>query len=521
MANDSSSDALTALSPLDGRYHQKTALLRPYFSEFALMRTRVEVEVAWLVHLSAQEEIAEVPAFSAADQQFLSALAGDFSLTQANRIKAIEAETNHDLKAVEYFLKEAVQGRKPLAAVGEFIHFACTSEDINNLAFALMLKRAREQVVAPQMQGLIVELRALATAWADQPMLARTHGQPASPTTVGKELANVAQRLERALADLTGQRIFGKFNGATGNFNAHLAAYPEVHWPAIAESFVTGLKLEYQPLTTQVEPHDYIAALCHALCRFNTIVIDLDRDLWGYIALGYFRQKAAAGEVGSSTMPHKINPIDFENAEGNLGVANALLQHFAAKLPISRWQRDLSDSTVLRNLGVAIGHGLLAVESTVKGLRKLELNPARLEHDLDHNWEVLAEAIQTLMRRYGVPQPYEKLKALTRGAHGINRESLAAFIDTLAIPPAAKQRLLALRPASYTGYAATAAAQGPNACLCCRKNIPTDQPRACPLCRHVFQGNGWDGIDAHWRARHEEAMPYATFWHTLCDRHRS
>ena len=458
MANDPLPlNALTALSPLDGRYHRQTARLRPCFSEFALMRARVEVETEWLIHLSEAEGIAEVPGFAAAEKKFLRALARDFSMEDADRIKAIEATTNHDLKAVEYFLKEATGARKALAAVCEFIHFACTSEDINNLAWALLLKRAREEIMVPQMQSLIEGLRALAEAHAGQPMLARTHGQPASPTTVGKEFANFAHRLEGGLGDFAGQRIFGKFNGATGNFNAHLAAYPDLPWPAIAEAFVTRLGLTYQPMTTQIEPHDYIAGLCHGLCRFNTIVIDLTRDLWGYIALGYFRQKAVAGEVGSSTMPHKINPIDFENAEGNLGLSNALLTHFAAKLPVSRWQRDLSDSTVLRSLGVAICHSVLAMESTLRGLSKLTPDPQRLHHDLDENWEVLAEPIQTVMRRYGVEQPYEKLKALTRGNRGINRESLAAFIATLDIPEAAKRQLLAMTPASYTGYAEAAA----------------------------------------------------------------
>lgn len=453
-------DALTALSPLDGRYHQKTARLRHHFSEFALMRARVEVEVEWLIHLSEQSGIEEVPAFTAADEKFLRAMVCDFSTQHAAQIKAIEATTNHDIKAVEYFLKESIQQNKSLSAghdtVAEFIHFACTSEDINNLAYGLMLKRAQAQVIVPQMNALIEQVRSLSRAWAEQPMLARTHGQPASPTTVGKEFANFAARLESNLGALTKQRIFGKFNGASGNFNAHLAAYPDLDWRTIAAAFVARLGLEYQPMTTQIEPHDYIAALCHALCRFNTIVIDLDRDMWGYIALGYFSQKIIAGEVGSSTMPHKVNPIDFENSEGNLGVANALLEHFAAKLPISRWQRDLSDSTVLRNLGVAIGHSMLALESTLKGLSKLKLNPPRLAHDLAQNWEVLAEPIQTVMRRYGIAQPYEKLKALTRGKHGINRESLKTFIDTLEIPESAKQRLREMTPATYIGNAVQA-----------------------------------------------------------------
>ncbi len=460
VANDSLPlTALTALSPLDGRYHRKTAPLRIYFSEFALIRARVEVEVEWFIHLSEQPEIVEIPEFSAADKLFLRALAGDFSPADADRVKAIEADTNHDVKAVEYFLKEAIHGHESLVAAREFIHFACTSEDINNLACAITLKRAREEVLVPQMRKMTAQIRRLSRKYADQPMLARTHGQPASPTTMGKELANFAHRLDRSLKKIARQQMFGKFNGATGNFNAHLAAYPQLDWPAIATAFVTGLGLIYQPMTTQIEPHDYLAELCHGLARFNTILIDLTRDLWGYISLGYFRQKTVSGEVGSSAMPHKVNPIDFENAEGNLGVSNALLQHFAAKLPISRWQRDLSDSTVLRNLGVAVGHGMLAVESTLKGLSKLELDAERLQHDLDHSWEVLAEPIQTVMRRYGIEQPYEKLKAFTRGAQGIDRESLRAFIETLAIPDEAKQRLLAMTPADYTGRAGIAAKQ--------------------------------------------------------------
>ncbi len=460
MANESLSlSALTALSPLDGRYHRKGACLRPYFSEFALVRARVEVEVEWFIYLSEQRGIEELPAFSVVDKKFLRALASEFSLQDAGEVKAIEATTNHDVKAVEYFLKERVRGRKGLAGHCEFIHFACTSEDINNLAYALLLKRAGEDVIAPQMRALSERVRDLASAYAGQPMLARTHGQPASPTTMGKEFANVAHRLERAAGDFVAQPILGKINGASGNFNAHLAAYPELDWPAIAAAFVARLGLVYQPLTTQIEPHDYIAALCHALCRFNTILLDLDRDLWGYISLGYFRQKALAGEVGSSAMPHKVNPIDFENSEGNLGLANALLQHFAATLPLSRWQRDLTDSTVLRNLGVAVGHGVLAIESTLKGLAKLELNAAAMRDDLEQSWEVLAEPIQTVMRRYGVEQPYEKLAALTHGARGIERESLRAFIETLAIPEHAKQRLLALTPADYVGRASQAASE--------------------------------------------------------------
>ena len=452
--------ALTALSPLDGRYKQKTSSLTEYFSEFAWMRARLEVEIAWLIHLSKQSGIAEVAEFSTTEQKTLRALAEDFSLRDAMHIKSIEAKTNHDIKAIEYFLKEKMDelrgesDESSSTSPCEFIHFACTSEDISNLACALMLQRARAGIILPQMRKLLTQLNDLANTWAEQPMLARTHGQTASPTTVGKEFRNFAARLQLAINDFEDQTIFGKFNGATGNFNAHLAAYPELDWQEIAEDFVSGLKLTYQPLTTQIEPHDFIAALSHSLSRFNTIVIDLNRDLWGYIALGYFRQKAIAGEVGSSTMPHKINPIDFENSEGNLGMANALLQHFAAKLPISRWQRDLSDSTVLRNLGVGIGYTTVAIESTLKGLSKLELNSQKLEHDLEQSWEVLAEPIQTVMRRYHIEQPYEKLKDLTRGAQRIDRETLAAFIHTLEIPEEAKKRLLAMTPASYLGVAA-------------------------------------------------------------------
>ncbi len=460
MANDSlplnALAALTALSPLDGRYHQKTARLRAYFSEFALIRARVEVEVEWLIHLSDVSGINEVSPFATAEKKFLRTLAQKFSLEHASRVKAIEATTNHDVKAVEYWIKEAIQAHdsKSLSAVREFVHFACTSEDINNLAHALLLKRAGEEVMVPQMRTLVEQMHRLSKAHAEQPMLARTHGQPASPTTVGKEFANFAHRLERGFDHIAAQPLFGKFNGASGNFNAHLAAYPQLDWQKIAADFVAGFGLVYQPMTTQIEPHDYLAELCHSLFRFNTIVIDLDRDVWGYISLGYFRQKVTAEEVGSSAMPHKINPIDFENSEGNLGLSNALLQHFAAKLPISRWQRDLSDSTVLRSLGVAIGHSMLAIESTLKGLSKLELDSQRLRDDLEQNWQVLAEPIQTVMRRYGVKQPFEKLKALTRGAHGVDGESLKTFIETLEIPEHAKQQLLAMTPESYIGLAA-------------------------------------------------------------------
>ncbi|MGI9311401.1 MAG: adenylosuccinate lyase [bacterium] len=466
MANDplppaSSASALTALSPLDGRYHRNTARLRDCFSEFALMRARLEVEVEWLIHLCDRRDIAEAPTLDSAERDFLRAAAGAFSLRDAERVKAIEAKTRHDVKAIEYFLKETIAARDDhgaLSKAAEFVHFACTSEDINNLAYALLLQRARGEILAPRMSALVGRLDDLARAHAAQPMLARTHGQSASPTTMGKEIAVAAARLARCLDDFERQPLLGKLNGASGNFNAHLAAYPELDWPAIAREFVSGLGLVYQPLTTQIEPHDHLAALCHAQCRFNTALLDLSRDLWGYIALGYFRQRSVAGEVGSSAMPHKINPIDFENAEGNLGLANALLTHFADKLPVSRWQRDLSDSTVLRNFGVAFGHGLLAVESAAAGLGKLELAPQRLAQDLEQSWEVLAEPIQTVMRRYGIAQPYEKLKGLTRGARGIDRDTLHAYIETLEIPAQAKARLLALTPADYIGRAAQLAA---------------------------------------------------------------
>jgi len=387
------SAALTALSPLDGRYARKVDGLRAFFSEFGLLRARLEVEVEWLLHLAEQGGVDELRAFADADKKFLRALVADFSAQDAARIKAIEATTNHDVKAVEYFLKESVAARKALAAASEFIHFACTSEDINNLAYALNLKRARDAVIAPQMRALATRVQALAVAFAAQPMLARTHGQPASPTTVGKEFAVVAARLAGACDAFEAAPVFGKINGASGNFNAHAIAYPAVDWPRVAAEFVASLGLTYQPLTTQIEPHDYLAALCHALIRFNRIVIDFDRDVWGYIALDYFRQKIRAGEIGSSAMPHKVNPIDFENSEGNLGVSNALLQHLAAALPVSRWQRDLSDSTVLRNLGVGFGHSLLAIDSTLRGLAKLELNPAQLDADLARNWECVGDGV--------------------------------------------------------------------------------------------------------------------------------
>ena len=448
---------LTALSPLDGRYAGKTAELRPIFSEYGLIKARVTVEVRWLQMLAATPGIAEVPPFSAAANAFLDALVDDFSAADAERVKAIEATTNHDVKAVEYLLKERVADHADLAAVSEFFHFACTSEDINNLSYALMLKAAREDVLLPALRAIVTSVRDGAIAYAEQPLLARTHGQTASPTTMGKEWANVAYRMQRTLAQIEAVPIMGKINGAVGNYNAHLAAYPELDWPAMAKNFVESLGITWNPYTIQIEPHDYIAELNDAVARFNTILIDFSRDLWGYISLGYFKQRVIAGEVGSSTMPHKVNPIDFENAEGNLGLANAVLRHLAEKLPISRWQRDLTDSTVLRNLGVGFGYSLLAYSSAQRGFSKLELNAARIDADLDASWEVLGEAVQTVMRRYGLPNPYEQMKALTRGK-GITPERLAEFIDGLEIPDAAKQQLRDLTPAGYTGNAAAQAA---------------------------------------------------------------
>ncbi|MFN3545281.1 MAG: adenylosuccinate lyase [Thiobacillus sp.] len=451
--------ALTALSPLDGRYGSKTASLRGFFSEYALIKYRVIVEIEWLKALAAEPAIAEVPAFSKAAIELLDGIADHFSVADAERVKAIEATTNHDVKAVEYFLKERTKDNAEIAAVSEFFHFACTSEDINNLSHALMLKGARDGVLLPALEKLIARLTELAHELADLPMLSRTHGQPASPTTVGKELANVVYRLRRAWDTLGGIELLGKINGAVGNYNAHLSAYPDVDWEDFARRFVSELGLTFNPYTIQIEPHDAMAELYDAIARTNTILIDLDRDIWGYISLGYFKQKVKAGEVGSSTMPHKVNPIDFENSEGNLGIANAVLRHLAEKLPVSRWQRDLTDSTVLRNMGVGFGYSLLAYESCLRGLGKLEANPAALAADLDANWEVLAEPIQTVMRRYGVANPYEQLKALTRGKGGINRETLHAFIDGLAIPDAEKARLKTMTPASYTGMAAELARQ--------------------------------------------------------------
>ena len=443
---------LTALSPLDGRYAAKVEALRPIFSEYGLMQRRVLVEVRWLQALSAEGEIDKVGALSADASAVLEALAEKFSIADGERIKEIERKTNHDVKAVEYFIKLRIGDHAELARAKEFVHFACTSEDINNLACALMLRDARDGVLLPALDGVIAKLRELAHAHAALSMLSRTHGQTASPTTLGKEIANVVARLQRQRKQIAAVELLGKINGAVGNYNAHVAAYPEVDWPALAQRFVESLGLVFNPLTTQIEPHDFIAELADAIRRANTILIDLCRDIWGYISLGYFRQTLKAGEVGSSTMPHKVNPIDFENAEGNLGIANALFAHFAEKLPISRWQRDLTDSTVLRALGTAFGHTQIALDSLLSGLGKLTVDGARIQADLDASWEVLAEAVQTVMRRYGLPEPYEQLKALTRG-QGITRESLREFIARLDLPAEAKQRLLALAPADYTGLA--------------------------------------------------------------------
>ncbi len=445
-------DSLTALSPLDGRYASKVDALRPIFSEYGLMHRRVAVEIAWLIALSDEPGIVELPPFPAAARAALHAIADGFSIADAARIKAIEATINHDVKAVEYFIKERMGDDAALGQAKEFVHFACTSEDINNLSYALMLRDARDAVLLPELDKTIGKLRELAHAHAAVPMLSRTHGQTASPTTLGKELANVVARLERQRRQLAAVTIPGKINGAVGNFNAHAIAYPEIDWCTFSRRFVESLGLEWSAYTTQIEPHDGIAEICDAQRRIDTILVDLARDVWGYISLGYFRQKLKAGEVGSSTMPHKVNPIDFENAEGNLGVANALLGHFSEKLPISRWQRDLSDSTVLRALGEAFGHVLIGFASIGKGLGKLEVNRERIAADLDASWEVLAEAIQTVMRRHGLPEPYEQLKALTRGK-GITRDSLQGFITLLALPDADKQRLLALTPAGYIGLA--------------------------------------------------------------------
>ena len=445
-------DPLLALSPIDGRYAGKIEALRPIFSESGLIHARVKVEVLWLLALATESGIVELKPFPEAAADRLRALATNFSLADATRIKAIERTTNHDVKAVEYFIKEKLKDDPELGPALEFVHFACTSEDINNLSYALMLHEARETVLRPALANLAETLRAMAHAHAALPMLSRTHGQSASPTTVGKELANVLARIERQRRQLDAVELLGKINGAVGNYNAHVVAYPGVDWPAFAQRFVETLGLTFNAYTTQIEPHDCIAELCDVQRRINTICIDLCRDLWGYIALGYFKQSVQAGEVGSSTMPHKVNPIDFENAEGNFGIANALLTHFAEKLPISRFQRDLSDSTVLRALGTAFGHTLVALDALMRGLGKLSVNPERLQADLDAAWEVLAEPVQTVMRRYGLPEPYEQLKALTRG-QGITEQSMRGFIRGLALPDDAKQRLLALTPSTYVGVA--------------------------------------------------------------------
>lgn len=445
--------ALTALAPVDGRYASKTAELRPWFSEYGLIYHRVLVEIRWLQMLARHPQITEVPDLSAAANEFLDKVLQDFDEEDARHVKMIERTTNHDVKAIEYFLKDKVAAQPELQAVSEFIHFACTSEDINNLSYALMLQGGMRQVIEPEMQRTVAAIRELAQRYADQPMLSRTHGQAASPTTLGKEMANVAYRLQRQLDQVQTCEYLGKINGAVGNYNAHLSAYPDVDWPTTAEQFVTSLGLNWNPYTTQIEPHDYIAEIFDAVARFNTILIDFCRDIWGYVSLGHFKQKVVAGEVGSSTMPHKVNPIDFENAEGNLGIANALLTHLAQKLPISRWQRDLTDSTVLRTLGVGLGHSLIAYQSALKGISKLEANPASMQADLDANWEVLAEPIQTVMRRYGIEQPYEKLKALTRGQR-ITPEGLREFIANLDMPEAAKAELSKLTPSTYIGNAA-------------------------------------------------------------------
>lgn len=444
---------LTAVSPIDGRYAGKTDPLRRIFSEYGLIRYRVEVELRWLQRLAANPGIAEVPPLSVEANIALDGIISGFDEDQAAHIKTIEKVTNHDVKAVEYFIKERIAGHPELAAVSEFVHFACTSEDINNLSHALMLRDGMQSVIYPALAAIRASLRELVADYSAQPMLSRTHGQTASPTTVGKEIANVVARLDRQLALLEKQGYLGKINGAVGNYNAHIAAYPEVDWPAHARGFIESLGLDFNPWTTQIEPHDYMAELFHGMSRLNTILIDLNRDIWGYISLGYFKQKTVEGEVGSSTMPHKVNPIDFENAEGNLGLANAIFSHLAEKLPISRWQRDLTDSTVLRNMGVGFGYSLIAYTSLHKGLGKLELNASRLDRDLDDSWEVLAEAVQTVMRRYGIEKPYEKLKALTRG-QAITRDSLHRFIETLdSMPESAREELLALTPATYTGNA--------------------------------------------------------------------
>ena len=444
---------LLSLSPLDGRYAAKLDALRPQFSEYGLIRRRLQVEIEWLKALAAEPHFAEIPSFSAATVAVLDQLVADFTPAQAAEVKEIEAVTNHDVKALEYWIKQKLVDHAEVMRVSEFIHFACTSEDINNLSHALMLKAARDEVMLPMLERVIARLRELAHAHAEVPMMARTHGQPATPTTLGKEVANVIHRLERAYRQIAAVSLLGKINGAVGNYNAHLAAYPHFDWETFARCFVESLGLEFNPYTIQIEPHDAMAELFDAFARANTILIDFDRDVWGYISLGIFRQKLKAGEIGSSTMPHKVNPIDFENSEGNLGLANALLRHLSEKLPVSRWQRDLTDSTVLRNMGVALGYSLLAYDSLLRGLGKLEADAGQLQRELDANWELLAEPIQTVMRRYGIANPYEKLKDLTRG-HRVSREGMQHFVESLEIPAEAKAELLKLTPWDYTGKAA-------------------------------------------------------------------
>ena len=444
---------LTAISPIDGRYADKTQSLRPFFSEYGLLRARVEVELRWIHILADNAEITEVPKLSSDAEDFINHLITSFSVEDAAEIKAIELETNHDVKAVEYFIKRKFKANSELHKVNEFVHFACTSEDINNTSYGIMLKNARKEIILPEMGTIISTLRKLAHEHADIPMLSRTHGQPASPTTLGKEIANVVKRLELQHTHVSSVLLCGKMNGAVGNYNAHLSAYPEVDWPVMAQNFVTALGLHWNEYTTQIEPHDYMAELFQAMIRFNTILLDFCRDIWSYISIGYFKQKTIKGEIGSSTMPHKVNPIDFENSEGNLGLANAIFDHLALKLPISRWQRDLTDSTVLRNLGVGFSHSILAYNSALKGISKLEANPAAMATDLDNNWEVLAEPIQTVMRRYGIKNPYEKLKDLTRGQR-VDKVVMLTFINDLEIPEQAKTQLRLLTPANYIGNAA-------------------------------------------------------------------
>jgi len=444
--------SLTAVSPIDGRYASKTEDLRPIFSEFGLIHHRVLVEIRWLQHLAASPAIGEVPAFSEHANKILDGLVDNFSEDDAQRVKNIERTTNHDVKAIEYFIKEKIAGNAELDAVSEFVHFACTSEDINNLAYALMLREGRNQIILPLLDEIIDAVRQMAHEYAAIPMLSHTHGQPASPTTVGKEMANVAYRLQRQREQVADVNLLGKINGAVGNYNAHLAAYPDMDWAGMAKTFVESLGLSWNPYTIQIEPHDYIAELFDALARYNTVLLDFDRDIWTYISMGFFKQKTVAGEVGSSTMPHKVNPIDFENSEGNLGLANAIFAHLAQKLPISRMQRDLTDSTVLRNLGVGLAHSVIAYQSSLRGISKLEVDQTRLAAILDDNWEVLAEPIQTVMRRYGIEKPYEKLKELTRGQR-VNAEAMQTFIENLDIPEAEKQRLIKMTPATYIGNA--------------------------------------------------------------------